>query len=116
MDGTIPRYQLGKILQRIQQLSEHYQLAVVNVFHAGDGNLHPLILYDANHSGELDKTEKMGGEILAACVELGGTITGEHGVGVEKLDQMCIQFNAAELQQFLTIKSAFDPHNLLNPG
>ncbi len=116
MDGTIPRFQLGKILQRIHDLSEHYELAVVNVFHAGDGNLHPLILYDANIPGELDKTEKMGGEILAACVELGGTITGEHGVGVEKLDQMCIQFEAAELQQFLDIKSAFDNKNLLNPG
>jgi len=116
MDGTIPRFQLGKILDRIHDLSDEYGLAVVNVFHAGDGNLHPLILYDANNPGELEKTEKMGGEILAVCVELGGTITGEHGVGVEKLDQMCIQFNAAELQQFLDIKSAFDSKNLLNPG
>jgi glycolate oxidase len=116
MDGTIPRYQLGKILQRIHDLSEEYGLAVVNVFHAGDGNLHPLILYDANIPGELDKTEKMGGEILSTCVSLGGTITGEHGVGVEKLDQMCIQFNTAELAQFLAIKTAFDPQNLLNPG
>lgn len=116
MDGTIPRFQLGKILQLIHDLSDEYGLAVVNVFHAGDGNLHPLILYDANIPGQLDQTEKMGGEILAACVELGGTITGEHGVGVEKLDQMCIQFNAAELQQFLDIKSAFDTKNLLNPG
>ncbi|WP_198263552.1 FAD-linked oxidase C-terminal domain-containing protein [sulfur-oxidizing endosymbiont of Gigantopelta aegis] len=116
MDGTIPRYQLGKILQRIHDLSEEYGLAVVNVFHAGDGNLHPLILYDANIPGELDKTEEMGGEILSACVSLGGTITGEHGVGVEKLDQMCIQFNPAELTQFLAIKTAFDPQNLLNPG
>ncbi|MCW8930281.1 MAG: FAD-binding protein [Gammaproteobacteria bacterium] len=116
MDGTIPRFQLGKILQRIHDLSEEYGLAVVNVFHAGDGNLHPLILYDANIPGQLDETEKMGGEILSACVELGGTITGEHGVGVEKLDQMCIQFNASELQQFLDIKTAFDTKNLLNPG
>ena len=116
MDGTIPRFQLGKILQRVHDLSDEYGLAVVNVFHAGDGNLHPLILYDANIPGQLDQTEKMGGEILAACVELGGTITGEHGVGVEKLDQMCIQFNAAELQQFLDIKTAFDTKNLLNPG
>lgn len=116
MDGTIPRFQLGKILQRVHDLSNEYGLAVVNVFHAGDGNLHPLILYDANIPGQLDMTEKMGGEILAACVELGGTITGEHGVGVEKLDQMCIQFNGEELQQFLDIKTAFDSKNLLNPG
>ncbi len=116
MDGTIPRFQLGEILQRIHDLSEEYGLAVVNVFHAGDGNLHPLILYDANIPGQLVQTEKMGGEILAACVELGGTITGEHGVGVEKLDSMCVQFNAAELQQFLDIKTAFDSKNLLNPG
>ena len=116
MDGTIPRFQLGKILQRVHDLSDEYGLAVVNVFHAGDGNLHPLILYDANIPGQLEQTEKMGGEILVACVELGGTITGEHGVGVEKLDQMCIQFNAAELQQFLDIKTAFDTKNLLNPG
>ncbi|MCP3850040.1 MAG: FAD-binding protein [Gammaproteobacteria bacterium] len=116
MDGTIPRFQLGKILQRIHGLSEKYDLAVVNVFHAGDGNLHPLILYDANIPGQLDETEKMGAEILSTCVELGGTITGEHGVGVEKLDSMCVQFNAAELQQFLDIKSAFDSKNLLNPG
>ncbi len=116
MDGTIPRFQLGKILHRIQELSDEYGLAVVNVFHAGDGNLHPLILYDANIPGQLDQTEKMGGEILSTCVELGGTITGEHGVGVEKLDQMCVQFSAAELQQFLDIKKAFDAKNLLNPG
>jgi len=116
MDGTIPRFQLGKILQRIHDLSEEYGLSVVNVFHAGDGNLHPLILYDANIPGQLDETEKMGAEILSSCVELGGTITGEHGVGVEKLDSMCIQFNASELQQFLDIKSAFDNKNLLNPG
>ncbi len=116
MDGTIPRFQLGKILQRIHGLSEKYDLAVVNVFHAGDGNLHPLILYDANIPGQLDETEKMGAEILSSCVELGGTITGEHGVGVEKLDSMCVQFNAAELQQFLDIKTAFDSKNLLNPG
>ncbi len=116
MDGTIPRYQLANILDRIQQLSEKYQLPVVNVFHAGDGNLHPLILYDANIPGQLEQTEAMGGEILAACVELGGTITGEHGVGVEKLDQMCVQFSSDELQQFLDLKKAFDEKGLLNPG
>lgn len=116
MDGTIPRYQLAEILERIHNLSEQYDLPVVNVFHAGDGNLHPLILYDANIEGELAKTEELGGKILQACVELGGTITGEHGVGVEKLDQMCVQFNAAELSQFHAIKAAFDPDGLLNPG
>jgi len=116
MDGTIPRYRLADILERIHQLSKQYELAVVNVFHAGDGNLHPLILYDANIEGELAKTETLGGKILEACVEFGGTITGEHGVGVEKLDQMCVQFNAAEISQFHQIKAAFDPQGLLNPG
>ncbi|MBF0264602.1 MAG: FAD-binding protein [Gammaproteobacteria bacterium] len=116
MDGTIPRYKLGDILKRIQDLSDQYQLQVVNVFHAGDGNLHPLILYDANNEGELAQTEEMGGKILTACVELGGTITGEHGVGVEKLDQMCVQYSDAERDQFLALKIAFDPNNLLNPG
>jgi len=116
MDGTIPRHRLADILERIHQLSEHYGLAVVNVFHAGDGNLHPLILYDANIPGELETTEEFGGKILEACVEFGGAITGEHGVGVEKLDQMCVQFNAAEIAQFHEIKEAFDPQRLLNPG
>jgi len=116
MDGTIPRHQLATILQRIHDLSDEYGLAVVNVFHAGDGNLHPLILYDANIPGQLQQTEEMGGKILTACVELGGTVTGEHGVGVEKLDQMCVQFNALELKQFMGVKKAFDPQSLLNPG
>jgi glycolate oxidase len=116
MDGTIPRHRLAEILQTIHQLADEYQLSVVNVFHAGDGNLHPLILYDANIEGQLAKTEELGGKILSACVELGGTITGEHGVGVEKLDQMCVQFNAQELTQFHAIKTAFDPDKLLNPG
>ncbi len=116
MDGTIPRKALGKILAEIAALSDKYGLRVANVFHAGDGNLHPLILYDANKPGELEKAEKMGGEILVRCVEAGGTITGEHGVGIEKLDQMCTQFTAAELTQLHAIKSAFDPPGLLNPG
>jgi len=116
MDGTIPRNKLASILKGITDLSEQYQLPVANVFHAGDGNLHPLILYDANKPGELEQTEKFGAQILQLCVEAGGTITGEHGVGVEKIDQMCVQFNALELQQFHAIKTAFDPYALLNPG
>ncbi len=116
MDGTIPRHQIAEVLTRINKLSDEYGLAVVNVFHAGDGNLHPLILYDANKPGELEQTEEFGGKILEACVELGGTITGEHGVGMEKINQMCVQFNEAELNQFHAIKKAFDPDGLLNPG
>ena len=116
MDGTIPRHQIAEVLTRINKLSDEYGLAVVNVFHAGDGNLHPLILYDANKPGELEQTEEFGGKILEACVELGGTITGEHGVGMEKINQMCVQFNEAELTQFHAIKKAFDPDGLLNPG
>jgi glycolate oxidase len=116
MDGTIPRRRLPEVLERIGDLSKEYGLRVANVFHAGDGNLHPLILYDANHPGELERTEEFGGRILELCVEVGGTITGEHGVGVEKINQMCIQFTAHELQQFHAIKAAFDPAGLLNPG
>lgn len=116
MDGTIPRGRLPAVLKRIAELSQEYGLAVANVFHAGDGNLHPLILYDANQPGELEKTEEMGGKILEACIAVGGTITGEHGVGVEKLNQMCVQFTSAELEVFHALKAAFDPHGLLNPG
>jgi len=116
MDGTIPRKQIAHVLKRITEMSDKYGLRVVNVFHAGDGNLHPLILYDASIEGELESTEKFGGEILELCVEVGGTITGEHGVGYEKLDQMCVQFNDAELTQFFAVKRAFDPDELLNPG
>jgi len=116
MDGTIPRSQLGFVLGKIKEMSEHYKLAVANVFHAGDGNLHPLILYDANIKGELKRTEEFGAKILELCVEVGGTITGEHGVGIEKIGQMCIQFGLAEIQQFHDIKAAFDPDRLLNPG
>jgi glycolate oxidase len=116
MDGTIPRKRLPEVLEAISDLSSHYGLAVANVFHAGDGNLHPLILYDANKPGELERTEEFGGRILELCVEAGGTITGEHGVGVEKIDQMCVQFHSAELSQFHAVKAAFDPLSLLNPG
>ncbi|NCF10069.1 MAG: FAD-binding protein [Gammaproteobacteria bacterium] len=116
MDGTIPRRHLARVLEGITALSEEYGLPVANVFHAGDGNLHPLILYDANRPGELERTEEFGGKILELCVEVGGTITGEHGVGVEKIDQMCVQFNAAEIDQFHAVKAALDPERLLNPG
>ena len=116
MDGTIPRRHLPQVLKRIGELSQEYGLPVANVFHAGDGNLHPLILYDANKPGELERTEAFGGKILELCVEVGGTITGEHGVGMEKINQMCVQFASAELQQFHAVKAAFDPDGLLNPG
>lgn len=116
MDGTIPRSKLPEVLTQIGKLSKEYNLPVANVFHAGDGNLHPLILYDANKAGELEKTEEMGGKILELCVAVGGTITGEHGVGVEKINQMCVQFQPMELAQFHAIKQAFDPDGLLNPG
>ena len=116
MDGTIPRKHLGKVLATIEQWSQEYQLPVANVFHAGDGNLHPLILYDANIAGELERSEEFGGRILELCVSMGGTITGEHGVGMEKINQMCTQFNQQELQQFHAIKNAFDAQGLLNPG
>ena len=116
MDGTIPRKQIAYVLKKISELSEQHDLRVANVFHAGDGNLHPLILYDANKEGELERTEQFGADILTLCVEVGGTITGEHGVGHEKIDQMCVQFSADELTQFFAVKSAFDPDSLLNPG
>ena len=116
MDGTIPRHQIANVLKRISELSEEYRQTVVNVFHAGDGNLHPLILFDANNEGELERTEELGGKILDYCVEVGGTITGEHGVGIEKISQMCNQFNSDEITQFHNIKIAFDEKQLLNPG
>jgi glycolate oxidase len=116
MDGTIPRRHLARVLARIGELSKEYGLPVANVFHAGDGNLHPLILYDANQPGELERTEELGGKILELCVEVGGTITGEHGVGMEKINQMCVQFTEQELTQFHAVKHAFDPAELLNPG
>jgi glycolate oxidase len=116
MDGTIPRRKLPEVLRRTAELSEEYDLPVANVFHAGDGNMHPLILYDANNPGELERTEELGGKILELCVEVGGTITGEHGVGIEKIRQMCVQFDKDELEQFMAVKRAFDPKELLNPG
>jgi len=116
MDGTIPRRRLAEVLQKISDWSVEYGLDVVNVFHAGDGNLHPLILYDANNTGELEQVEEFGGKILELCVAVGGTITGEHGVGVEKLNQMCVQFGEQELLQFHALKDAFDERGLLNPG
>jgi glycolate oxidase len=116
MDGTIPRRYLADMLEQISKLSKKYNLAVANVFHAGDGNLHPLILYDANIDGELEKTEKFGMDILKLSVKFGGSITGEHGVGIEKLNAMCYQFTDKELDIFHKIKKVFDPKSLLNPG
>ncbi len=116
MDGTIPRSQLAHVLTEMQKMSEHYGLRVANVFHAGDGNLHPLILFDANIAGDFEKTEEFGGRILELCVAVGGCITGEHGVGIEKIRQMHVQFNEQELIQFHAIKHAFDPIGTLNPG
>ncbi|MDQ3797571.1 MAG: FAD-binding protein, partial [Pseudomonadota bacterium] len=116
MDGTIPRKHLAFVLARMTELSEEYGLRVANVFHAGDGNLHPLILYDANIPDQLERAEAFGGKILELCVEVGGTITGEHGVGVEKINQMCVQFRSNEIAQFHAVKAAFDPKGLLNPG
>jgi len=116
MDGTIPRRELPRVLAQISDASRRYNLPVANVFHAGDGNLHPLILYDANREGELEQAEKLGSEILSMCIEAGGTVTGEHGVGMEKIDSMCEQFTPAELEQFHALKKAFDPVGLLNPG
>jgi glycolate oxidase len=116
MDGTIPRKRLGEVLKFIGAMEKKYGLRCPNVFHAGDGNLHPLILYDANDADELRRTELFAAEVLEKCVEVGGTITGEHGVGVEKIDQMCVQFRPDELELFLEVKRAFDPAMLLNPG
>ena len=116
MDGTIPRAKLPLVLKRIRELSEHYGLRVANVFHAGDGNLHPLILYDANKPGELEKTEEFGAEILKLCVEVGGVLTGEHGVGVEKRDLMPAMFSEDDLNAQQRLKCAFDADGLLNPG
>jgi len=116
MDGTIPRKRLADVLTGIGHLEVKYGLRCANVFHAGDGNLHPLILYDANQPGELERCEAFGAEILELCIAAGGTITGEHGVGIEKIDQMCVQFPPDVLQAFHAVKHAFDPTGLLNPG
>ncbi len=116
MDGTIPRRALPRVLDRINHLSERYRLKVANVFHAGDGNLHPLVLYDANLPGELESAEKFGADILRLCVEFGGVLTGEHGVGLEKRDLMETMFDAVDLEHQQRLKCAFDPDNRLNPG
>lgn len=116
MDGTIPRGQLAHVLTEIERLSQEYDLRVANVFHAGDGNLHPLILFDANVPGQFERTEAFGGKILEICVEVGGCITGEHGVGLEKIRQMAVQFSDSEIAQFHSIKYAFDAKANLNPG
>jgi glycolate oxidase len=116
MDSTIPRKRLADILLAIQQMEKKYQLRCANVFHAGDGNLHPLILFDANDPDQLRRCEQFGAEILETSVAMGGTVTGEHGVGIEKLNSMCVQFSAAENGQMLGVKQAFDPLGLLNPG
>ncbi|MCB1886849.1 MAG: FAD-binding oxidoreductase, partial [Rhodocyclaceae bacterium] len=116
MDGTIPRKRVGEMLLAIQGMEKKYGLRCINVFHAGDGNMHPLILFDANRTGELDRAEAFGADILELSVALGGTITGEHGVGVEKINQMCSQFTTPEIETFFRVKAAFDPDGLLNPG
>ncbi len=116
MDGTIPRKHLAQVLRGIGEMANEAGLDVANVFHAGDGNLHPLILYDANKPGDLERVERLGGRILELCIAVGGTITGEHGVGIEKINQMCSQFSAPALTQFHALKHAFDPDGLLNPG
>jgi glycolate oxidase len=116
MDGTIPRKSLGQMLKAIEQMEHKYDLKCMNVFHAGDGNLHPLILFDANCEGAWERADRFGADILELCVQLGGTITGEHGVGVEKLNSMCVQFSPAERAAFFAVKRAFDPPGLLNPG
>ena len=116
MDSTIPRKRVADILLAIQQMEKKYQLRCANVFHAGDGNLHPLILFDANDADQLHRCELFGADILETSVAMGGTVTGEHGVGVEKLNSMCVQFSAAENEQMFGVKRAFDPQGLLNPG
>jgi len=116
MDGSIPRQRLAAVLQAIRQMEGKYGLRCTNVFHAGDGNLHPLILFDSNVPDEVARAEAFGGEILELCVREGGSITGEHGVGVEKINQMCVQFGSAELETFHAVKRAFDDRGLLNPG
>jgi len=116
MDSTIPRKRLADMLLAIQQMEQTHALRCVNVFHAGDGNLHPLILFDANDPDQLHRAERFGADILETSVAMGGTVTGEHGVGIEKLASMCVQFSPAEREQMLALKRAFDPKGLLNPG
>ncbi|MBN9425805.1 MAG: FAD-binding protein [Burkholderiales bacterium] len=116
MDGTIPRRMLGRMLEAIAEMERKYSLRCINVFHAGDGNLHPLILFDANDADEWRRAEAFGADILELCVEYGGTVTGEHGVGIEKINSMCVQFSPDERAAFFAVKRAFDPPGLLNPG
>jgi glycolate oxidase len=116
MDGTIPRKNLGRMLRAIEDMEKTYGLRCMNVFHAGDGNLHPLILFDANAPGEWERADRFGADILELCVRLGGTITGEHGVGIEKINSMCVQFSPRERAAFFAVKKSFDPVGLLNPG
>ncbi|WP_456306423.1 FAD-linked oxidase C-terminal domain-containing protein [Oleomonas cavernae] len=116
MDGTIPRGRLAEVLTHITELSARYGLRCANVFHAGDGNLHPLILYDANRPGELERAEAFGADILRQCVAVGGVLTGEHGVGIEKRDLMGTMFDDTDLAVQQRLKCAFDPAGLLNPG
>tara|TARA_Y100000590_G_scaffold73044_1_gene80371 strand:- start:2660 stop:3364 length:705 start_codon:yes stop_codon:yes gene_type:complete len=116
MDGTIPRGKLALVLKEIGRLSKKYNLPVANAFHAGDGNLHPLIMYDANEKNSLEKTEKFGADILKYCVKVGGVLTGEHGVGVEKRELMCEMFSNNDIQQQIKIKKSLDVSSLLNPG
>jgi glycolate oxidase len=116
MDSTIPRKRVADILLAIAEMEKKYQLRCANVFHAGDGNLHPLILFDANDPDQLRRCELFGAEILETSVAMGGTVTGEHGVGIEKINSMCVQFSAAENEQMFGVKRAFDPQGGLNPG
>ncbi len=116
MDGTIPRGKLSEVLKKMAEMSKKYELRVANVFHAGDGNLHPLILFDANNPGEFERAEQFGGDILKLCVEVGGVLTGEHGVGIEKRDLMGEMFTEDDMKQQQRLKCAFDPEHLLNPG
>ncbi|GAA5524448.1 putative FAD-linked oxidoreductase Rv2280 [Microbulbifer aestuariivivens] len=115
IDGTVPRHRIGDVLEAIQSFAQNYELRVANVFHAGDGNLHPIIMFDGGEDGALERVEKLAADILEYCIAVGGTITGEHGVGLEKINQMAVQFSDAEISQFIAIKQALDPLNLLNP-
>jgi len=116
LDGSVPRGRLVEVLGEMRQMSKTHRLRVVNVFHAGDGNLHPLILFDANDPDELRRAEEFGADILRLCVRVGGVLTGEHGVGIEKRDLMGEQFTEIDLDQQMRVKCAFDPDHLLNPG
>ena len=116
MDGSIPRGKLAEVLKEIKRLSKEYNLPVANAFHAGDGNLHPLIMFDSNDKEQLRKTEEFGADILKYCVKVGGALTGEHGVGIEKRELMCEMFNDNDIQQHISIKKSLDNHSLLNPG